>query len=117
MFEFWKLCGFKAAREELIGSSTRKLAVAESSDKTNRDWDATINLDYVGGLGKEILVHMHRKRLVNQQDTWCSRGCSADANADPPTPIRFVEMRTVQDYLLGRGKTPTSFLKSIGELM
>ena len=50
--DFWKSTGFKATREELMGSTIRKLAVATSSDRTDTDWDSTFNLVYAGGLSK-----------------------------------------------------------------
>ena len=64
--DFWKSTGFKATCEELMGcsTSTRKLAVAASSDNTNKDRDWTLSLDYGGGLSKQILVHTHLKSLV-----------------------------------------------------
>ena len=62
--------GFKADREEVMGSNARYLVVATSSDKTDMDWDSTFSLNYFGGLTKEILVHTRLKSRDYQPDTW-----------------------------------------------
>ena len=65
--DFWKSSGFKPAREELMGSITRNLAVATSSDKTDKDWDSTLRPDYADRLSKQTLVHTHLKSTVEQR--------------------------------------------------
>ena len=62
-----------------MGSSTRKLAVAAFSNKTNNDWDSIFILDYVGGHNKQLLVHTHLKSLVDQRDKWHALVIEMDA--------------------------------------
>ena len=68
--DFWKSMGFKADREEVMGSKARQLVVATYIDKTNMDWDSTFDLNYFGGLSKEILVQTRLNSRDYQPDTW-----------------------------------------------
>ena len=77
--DFSKSSGFKAARKEYMGSSTRKPAVAAPSDKRHKYWDFTFSLDYAGGTSKEILVHTQIKSMAEQRDTWHALVMEMDA--------------------------------------
>ena len=52
---FWTSTGFKAAHKQLMGGTTRNLAVVASNNTTDKDWDSPFNLHYVAGLTKHSL--------------------------------------------------------------